>query len=91
MQPCRDTASTGYALVDPGSEYLVLEPHGDGRPFTVQVRAGSYRVEWFGVATRETSSGGTRTVERDAPVELTAPFASGPAVLYLQRTLEDRT
>ena len=30
MQPRRDTASTGYALANPGSEYLVLEPDGDG-------------------------------------------------------------
>lgn len=28
MQPRRDLASTGYALANPGSEYLVLEPDG---------------------------------------------------------------
>ena len=86
MRPSRDVASTGYALVDPGSEYLVLEPHGDGRAFTVDLRAGSYAVEWFDVATRETAAGDPRTVDAAITAEFSSPFGSGPAVLYLSRT-----
>jgi hypothetical protein len=85
MQPRRDTASTGYALANPGSEYLVLEPHGDARAFTVDLAAGTYLVEWFDVTARETSTGEPRVVQRADATEFVAPFASGPAVLYLNR------
>jgi hypothetical protein len=85
-RPRADIASTGYALVHPGSEYLVLEPYGDGRAFTVDLSAGSYAVEWFDVATRETSVTGSRAVDQAGPAEFSAPFRSGPAVLYLSRT-----
>ncbi|SHN75324.1 hypothetical protein [Cryptosporangium aurantiacum] len=84
-QPDRTTASTGYALVNPGSEYLVLEPHGDGRAFTVDLPAGSYAVEWFGVASRDTSTADPRTIDAAGTAEFAAPFGSGPAVLYLRR------
>lgn len=85
-QPRLDVASTGYALVDAGSEYLVLEPQGDGRVFTVDLAPGSYTVEWFDVAARETSAADPRTVEQGGAVDFSAPFGSGPAVLYLSRT-----
>jgi hypothetical protein len=85
-RPGADVASTGYALVHPGSEYLVLEPHGDGRAFTVDLSAGRYAVEWFDVATRETSVTGPCAVDHAGPAEFSAPFRSGPAVLYLSRT-----
>jgi hypothetical protein len=64
----------------------VLEPYGDGRAFTVDLSAGSYAVEWFDVATRETSVTGSRAVDQAGPAEFSAPFRSGPAVLYLSRT-----
>ena len=51
-EPRRDAASTGYALVNPGREYLVLEPDGDGTPFTVVLDQGRYAVEWFDVSAR---------------------------------------
>jgi hypothetical protein len=83
MQPRRDIASTGYALVNPGSEYLILEPAGDGRPVTVDIIAGTYAVEWFDVTSRVTATAGTLTVESAGIVELSSPFPSSPAVLYL--------
>ncbi|GAA4461951.1 hypothetical protein [Phytohabitans houttuyneae] len=89
-RPHLDVASTGYALADAGSEYLALEPHGDGRAFTVDLAPGTYTVEWFAVAARETSAADPRTVERAGPVEFAAPFTSGPAVLYLSRTGSSR-
>ena len=85
MQPRLDIASTGYALANPGSEYLVLEPHGDGRVLTIDLPVGSYAVEWFEVASREASTDYTRVVEQAGAIEFAAPFASGPAVLYLNR------
>jgi len=83
MRPRRDLASTGYALARPGSEYLVLEPEGDGHAFTVDLLAGAYQVEWFAVGTRETRAAGVLDVESDGTVDFSSPFPSGPAVLYL--------
>ncbi|GAB3838651.1 hypothetical protein ACFPIJ_35865 [Dactylosporangium cerinum] len=83
--PRRDIASTGYALANPGSEYLVLEPDGDGWAFTVDLHAGSYQVEWFDVTTRETTPGDGLRVESARTVEFASPFPPGPAVVYLRR------
>ena len=82
MRPRGELTSTGYALANPGSEYLVLDPSGDGRPFTVELQAGRYSVEWFAVVGRETEAAGAMTLEADGPVEFKAP-SSGPSVLYL--------
>jgi hypothetical protein len=86
MQPRQDLSSTGYALANPGEEYLVLQPGGAADPFTMTLAAGTYTVEWFGVDSRRTVGAGEVTVERDENLGFTAPLAeSGPAVLYLRR------
>jgi hypothetical protein len=87
MEPRGDLGSTGYVLANPGEEYLVLQPSDAADPFTVTLDAGTYTVEWFNVATRETKKAGKLTVERDRSgesVSFTPPFAeAGPVVLYL--------
>jgi hypothetical protein len=85
MQPRRETASTGYALVNPGVEYVVLEPAGNGEPFTVSLAPGRYSVEWFGVTDRDSRTGESMAVDAEGPIEFRAPFTAGPAVLYLKR------
>ena len=85
MQPQRDVASTGYALANAGSEYLVLEPEGAGAPFTVDLPAGSYHVEWFDITTRETTASDVLSVESEGTVECSSPFPAGPVVVYLNR------
>jgi hypothetical protein len=85
MTPRRDAASTGFALVNPGNEYLVLEPSGSGAPFTAELAAGRYAVEWFGVATRQRRSADALNVDRDGTTALRAPFAGEAAVVYLSR------
>jgi hypothetical protein len=85
LQPRSDIASTGYALANPGSEYLILEPQGDGQPLTVELHAGSYTVEWFDVTSRETSAAGELKVEEPGGAEFSSPFPPGPTVLYLNR------
>jgi hypothetical protein len=83
-EPRGDVSSTGYALVNPGEEYLVLQPREGGETFTVALEAGTYAVEWFSVNARETNSAGTVTVERAGSVGFTTPFAqAGAAVLHL--------
>ena len=54
MEPREDLSSTGYALANPGQEYLVLQPSEAADPFTVVLEAGTYSAEWFHVRHRET-------------------------------------
>jgi hypothetical protein len=86
MQPRGTLSSTGYALANPGEEYLVLQPSTTADPFTMRLAAGTYAVEWFGVDTRRTMGADEVTVEREENIGFTAPLAeSEPAVLYLHR------
>ena len=79
--------STGYALANLGKEYLVLQPDGTTGPFTLEVDAGSYTVEWYSVISRETQAANKVTVERASTLSLTAPFAATePAVVYLRKS-----
>jgi hypothetical protein len=73
-------ASTGYALANPGQEYLVYQP-GSGA-FTVNLAGGSgtFAVEWFDPATGTTTAG--LPVSSGATTTFTPPW-SGAAVLYL--------
>jgi hypothetical protein len=87
MQPRGDLSSTGYALAEPGEEYLVLEPGGAGGPLTVLLEPGAYSAAWFSVERRATLQGTTTTVERSQAVSFSPPSeASGPSVLHLKKT-----
>ena len=86
MAPRADLTSTGYALANPGSEYLVLQPNETGDAFEVRLAAGSYDVEWYSVKTRETQKASRVRVERDGAVRFMSPFAApGPSVLYVSK------
>lgn len=84
MTPRGDLTSTGYALANPGHEYLVLQPDVDATPVTVALTAGIYAIEWFAVATRERMDIGIAMVGRDEDVSFPPP-CRGPVVLYLRR------
>ena len=83
MQPRGDLSSTGYALADPGREYLVLDPGETAEPVTVTVDAGSYALEWYAVDARATTGAGTVTADRTDTISAGSPV-DGPAVLYLR-------
>jgi hypothetical protein len=86
MVPRGGLSSTGYALADPGEEYLVLQPGDKGGAFTVTLEAGAYASEWQDVATRETRGTERVMIDGDGPASFAAPFANGgPAVLHLKR------
>jgi hypothetical protein len=86
MEPRGEISSTGYALANPGEEYLILQPGEPAEAFTMELAAGSYSVEWYNVSNRETAGAGAVTVESPGAVSFSAPFeAAGPAVLYLRR------
>jgi hypothetical protein len=57
MPPRGDLTSTGYALANPGEEYLVFQP-GSGS-FNVDLAPGTYDVEWFNPRDRTYHDGGT--------------------------------
>ena len=85
MAPRGDLTSTGFALANEGSEYLVLQPNESSETFGVELGAGTYSVEWYSVSSRETKAGADVKVDDDAKVRFTAPFTKpGPTVLYLQ-------
>jgi hypothetical protein len=80
-RPQTQVASTRYALVVPGRQYLVLQP-GSG-PFTVNLRAARRRfaVEWLEIASGRTTPRGH--VHGGRVIRFRPPFG-GPAVLFLR-------
>jgi Family of unknown function (DUF6298) len=85
MEPRDDLSSTGYALANPGQEYLVLQPSGAGDSLTVLLEPGTYTAEWFSIESRQTVPGDAVTVERSAASGFSPPAElSGPTVLYLK-------
>ena len=88
MQPLAGLSSTGYALANPGEEYLVLQPSGAADPFTVLLEPGTYSPEWFGIEARQTVPGEATTVDRSTATSFRRPSElPGPAVLYLKRAV----
>jgi hypothetical protein len=86
MEPRGEHSSTGYALANPGEEYLVLQPSETAEALTVTLEPSTYSVQWFNVNDRETKSVGEVRIESRGGTTFTAPFAeAGPAVLYLMR------
>ena len=88
MESRGDLSSTGYALANPGEEYLVLQPTEAAEPFSVMLDPGTYAVTWFSVEAREIVETGEATVEDSTAVSFSAPFElGGPATLYLKKVV----
>ncbi|PYY00065.1 MAG: hypothetical protein DMG64_17800, partial [Acidobacteria bacterium] len=81
MSPHPELSSTGFALANPGVEYLVYEP-GSPSTFTVSLVPATYIYEWFNPSSLTVASTGTITVSAPGNQPFTQPF-SGDAVLYL--------
>ena len=80
-RPSGELSSTGYALADPGREYLVYQPlSGELR---LDIAEGEYTVEWFRPGADDPESAGT---VRGGGRQAFAPPFDGPGVLFLQRT-----
>jgi hypothetical protein len=84
MEPQNKLSSTGYALANPGKEYLILEPEETKESFSVALEVGIYDTEWFSVVDRKTKKVGELVVKEANKTAFTPPFTSGPAVLYLK-------
>jgi hypothetical protein len=86
MQPRTDVSETRYALVDPGNQYLILQPSEAGDAFTVTLIPGQYAVEWHSLRSRKAVQGATLTVDDADPISLTLPSdVAAPAVVHLLR------
>jgi len=88
MNPRGDLTSTGYALANPGIEYLIYLPsgaHWENERATVDISASEkvFRVEWCNPRTGELTDSGSVTGGRSQ--SFTAPFL-GDAILYLAAT-----
>jgi hypothetical protein len=81
MPPRGDLSSTGYALANPGSEYIVYQPRFES--FTINLVAGTYSYEWFNPSSGALYSKGSITVE--AGNRSFIPPFDGDAVLYLKK------
>jgi hypothetical protein len=82
MTPRSSLSSTGYCLADPSAEYLVYQP-GSGA-FTLNLRPGSYALEWLDPSAGATVARSHVAATRHTrSVEFTPPFA-GDAVLHLK-------
>lgn len=84
MTPQPSCASTGYCLAAESREYLIYQPVG-GQPFSVELRPGVYRCEWFDAENGVTI--GQVTIESFDGAERFAPPFEGDAVLYLKRSM----
>jgi hypothetical protein len=81
MTPQPKLASTGYCLAAPGTEYLIYQPKG-GEDFSVELKAGTYRYEWFDPG-KGGCAGSGRVHASEGGKQFKAPFA-GDAVLSLK-------
>jgi hypothetical protein len=81
MLPRGDLSSTGYALANPGSEYIVYQPVSE--PFTVTLLPGTYSYEWFDPSSGKIySTGSITTAEGNTSF---SPPLTGDAVLYVTK------
>ena len=84
MSPHDDLTSTTYCLANPGSEYLIYKPTRRNPIklfFTVDLKAGKYRYEWFNPESGMVVSSGSFHAA-DGKKFFTPPFI-GDAVLYI--------
>jgi hypothetical protein len=82
MQPRDELASTGYALANPGQEYLILQPSETASSFSVDLDPAAYTTRWYGPTDRATIEAPQTSVKERARIDFTPPFA--PAVLHLK-------
>lgn len=82
MTPRNKLASTGCCLASPGTEYLVYQPKS-GEAFSIELKPGSYRYQWFNPAKGESRESGSVTTSGGLQ-QFNPPFES-EAVIWLKR------
>jgi hypothetical protein len=87
MVPRGELTSTGYALANPDSEYLVYQPEPSSRTVSISLPAGTYSYQWLELASGMFFAGELMATQE--PTILCMPF-TGAAVLHVVMT-EDRS
>jgi hypothetical protein len=82
LEPRPDLCSTGFALADPGQEYVTLQPDSTG-PLSITLDPGRYAVRWYGLVVADLVASEELSVDESGPCSLEAPDA--PAVVHLVR------
>jgi hypothetical protein len=82
MAPHNELSSTRYCLASPGAEYLIYQPKS-GEAFSVELKQGTYRYEWFNPAKGGNGETGGVTTTGGAH-QFKPPFESD-AVLWLMK------
>lgn len=80
MTPQNDLASTGYCLADPGREYVVYLPQGDGVTVDLTAATARMNVEWIDPYTGAVVTG--ESVQGGAKSSFKTP-SQGDSVLYV--------
>jgi hypothetical protein len=83
MIPKPDLVSTTYCLANEGKEYLVYLPDTINVSVNLTGNTEPFLVEWFNTKNMETVTGDK--VNGGGMIEMTSPFNSKGAVLYLKR------
>ncbi|MHC4117779.1 MAG: putative collagen-binding domain-containing protein, partial [Planctomycetota bacterium] len=78
-----DLASTGYCLAKTGAEYLVYQPQGDSKEFSVKLESGRYTVEWTDLTSGRVVT--ARDLQAAAGENTFAPPTESPAILRLKK------
>lgn len=82
MKPRADLSSTKYCLANPSKEYLVYQPAATKSTFTLEIKPGKYKLEWFDPSKGKIVGSETITVAKNQR-QFQPPF-KGDAVLYLR-------
>jgi hypothetical protein len=81
MVPQPASASTRFCLASPGLEYMIYQPKA-GESFTVDLKAGTYRYEWFDPTTGAAGENGF--VEASGGEQRFQSKLENDSVLYLK-------
>lgn len=86
MVPRTDLASSGYALANPGMEYLIYLPAAGTVTVDLSDSRSAFTVEWGNTRNGNTTKG--RIVRGSAKRDFTAPYPTD-SILHLKMTLDD--
>jgi hypothetical protein len=81
-RPAADLTSTGFALANPGQEYVVYQPAPGRFRVDLSDAPGTFEVTWWGPEAGREEAG---SIEGGHPIGLTCPDG-GPGAIHLSRT-----
>jgi hypothetical protein len=89
ITPRPSLSSTRYCLANPGKEYFIFQPK-PREPFSVQLKKGNYRSEWFDLQSAKLTRTSPLEVKADGAIAFT-PETKTESLLLLTRLNESPT